>query len=84
MITIYTKQGCVPCREAKKLLTEKQIEFFEIDLGQPEVLAEFKAAHPKITTAPAIFEDGEYIGSYSDLRDRFFREIRSETQLLEG
>lgn len=84
MITIYTKQGCLPCREAKKLLQEKGIEFFEIDLGQPEVLEEFRAAHPLIKTAPAIFEDGEYIGSYSDLRDRVYSPIRSEAQLLEG
>jgi glutaredoxin len=84
MITIYAKPGCVPCREAKRLLDQRNIEYFECDLSQPEVMESFKAAHPKITVAPAIFEDGEYIGGYSELRERFFREITSEAGLLEG
>jgi glutaredoxin len=83
MLTLYTKPGCVPCREAKKILTDRGITFFENDLSQPEVREHFVAAFPNIKQAPAIFEDGEYIGGYSELRDRFLTEISSEAQLLE-
>lgn len=80
MITIYTKPGCVACKEAKRYLTEKGENFTEIDLAVPETRTEFTAAYPRITQAPAIFEDGEYIGSYTELRERYSGRT---TQLLE-
>ncbi len=83
MWTLYTKRGCVPCRESKRLLEESGIEYFEKDLQQPEVLAEFKAAFPEITKAPAIFKDGVYVGGYEQLRERLLGTIESERQLLE-
>lgn len=84
MITIYTKPGCTPCREAKRLLEQINVQYFENDLSQPEVREHFVAAYPLIKQAPAVFEDGEYIGGYAELRERFLREISSEKPLLEG
>lgn len=86
MITLYTKPGCVPCKAAKELLNKTNTEFFEVDLSIVENREEFIAAYPSIRTTPAVFEDGEYIGGYSDLQDRYLRiqnGLNSETQLLE-
>lgn len=84
MLTLYTKPGCTPCKEAKWLLETRNIKYFENDLSQPEVLEHFKAAFPKITQAPAVFEDGEYIGGYAELRERFLtHQLESEAALLE-
>lgn len=83
MYTLYTKPGCVPCREAKRLLDERGIKYFENDLSQPEVREHFVAAFPNIKSAPAVFEDGEYVGGYTELRERYLIEIASEKPLLE-
>jgi glutaredoxin len=70
--TIYTKNGCPYCTQAIKLLTEKGLEFIQIDreeLGIPaidEICA--KAGKPELKTWPRIIDpNGVCIGGNGDL-----------------
>ena len=67
-VTLYTTKFCGFCRSAKRLLSDSDIPFEEIDLTfDRRALAELKArtGHP---TVPQIFLDGELIGGFQELR----------------
>ena len=68
-VEIYTKLGCPHCRAAKKLLTEKEVEFTEIDLlAEPQRRDEMLARAEGRTTVPEIFIDDVLIGGNDDLQ----------------
>jgi glutaredoxin 3 len=67
-VEIYTKFLCPYCSRAKRLLTDKGVEFEEIDIttGGPrraEMLNRAKGG----STVPQIFIDGAHIGGSDDL-----------------
>jgi glutaredoxin 3 len=67
-VIIYTKSTCPYCHAAKKLLTEKQAAFEEIDiLKHPDQRAlMIERAHGR-TTVPQIFINDAHIGGCDDL-----------------
>lgn len=67
-VTIYTRPTCGYCAMAKRLLTEKGLEYQEIDISrEPERRAEMvERAHGR-TTVPQIFIDGRHIGGCDEL-----------------
>jgi glutaredoxin 3 len=64
-VEIVTSEWCQYCAAAKKLLTEKGIEYEEID-----IMDAFKLmAENQLRTVPQIFMDGELIpGGYEGLK----------------
>jgi glutaredoxin len=66
-ITIYSKNKCSFCEEAKSLLELKNIEYRELDVTRPEVLDQLLELVPEAKTVPQIFIDGTYIGGYTEL-----------------
>jgi glutaredoxin 3 len=67
-VKLYSKDPCPYCVHAKRLLTNKGIDFEEIDLtDRPEELQKIKASSGW-RTVPIIFINDKLIGGYTDLR----------------
>jgi glutaredoxin len=66
-ITIYSKNKCSFCEQAKSLLTGKNISYRELDVTRPEVLDQLLELVPEAKTVPQIFIEGTYIGGYTEL-----------------
>lgn len=80
--TIYSKENCPYCVRAKNLLTKLGISYDEHIIGQPgsKTLAENQSwatreelleKAPNARTVPQIWIDGEYVGGYTELSERF-------------
>lgn len=66
-IEIYTRPGCGYCTHAKRLLTNKGIEFVEYDVYQnPENIKQMQA-RTSGRTYPQIFIEGNSIGGFTEL-----------------
>ena len=67
-VEIYTKMYCGYCHRAKRLLSEKGVEYeeYDITLGGPR-RAEMLERKPDATTVPQIFIDGKPVGGSDDL-----------------
>jgi glutaredoxin len=69
--TIYTKSACPFCISAKQLLEMKGVAYEEISIDdncQRQMLLEIV---PHAKTAPQIFIDGQYVGGFQQLKERF-------------
>lgn len=67
-ITIYTKSNCPNCTTAKQLLKSKGINFGEVDAEKEGTMEALTALHPQIRQMPAIFIDGQFVGSLAGLQ----------------
>ena len=77
MVTIYSKDYCPYCIQAKNLLTSLNIEFKEIDITNDSVTLQRIMTISRIRTVPQIFVDETYLGGYMDIA-----ELHSEGKLL--
>ena len=68
MFTIYTKDNCTYCDQAKSLLAQKGIPFQALKLGEDITRDELLAKIPSARTMPQILKDGAPIGGYMELR----------------
>lgn len=68
-IEVYSKNGCPFCVRAKELLTNRKLQFTEINLSRskPEVRDEL-VARTNYHKVPQIFVNGEFIGGFSELQ----------------
>lgn len=67
-VKMYTKIPCPYCVNAKRLLTEKNIDFEEIDLtSNPDELDRLRN-ETGWRTVPMIFIGDKLVGGYTDLR----------------
>lgn len=69
--TIWTKDNCTYCTQAKKLLEAKDIEYTEQKIGEEYTKEQLLEAVPNAKSVPQIFIDGEYVGGYRELVNRF-------------
>lgn len=69
-ITVFSKPGCPFCKKAKALLTEKGLQFEELELGKDITLTAFKAI-TNADTVPQIYINGDHIGGSDDLETHF-------------
>lgn len=72
-VVTYTVDYCPYCRKAKKLLTEKGIEFEDHDITNNEneerkKLGEMFSIQDRVTV-PQIIINGKHIGGYTDLKE---------------
>ena len=67
-VEIYTKMFCGFCHSAKRLLSEKGVEFEEhdISMGGPYRDEMIRRADGR-TSVPQIFIDGKHVGGSDDL-----------------
>lgn len=74
-VTIYTKDDCPSCINAKRLAKEHGMDITEIKLHRDLDRNEFLAAVEKATggpreTVPQVILDGTYIGGFDDFNLR--------------
>lgn len=66
-VTIYTRAFCGYCARAVNLLTEKGVDFTEIDAGADSTLRQEMMQRSGRTTFPQIFVGDRHIGGCDDM-----------------
>jgi glutaredoxin len=66
MITIYGKDNCYWCQEAKALAKRYGLEFEYKNTGYEHFRTEMFEKYPDAKTVPQIWWDGRHIGGYNE------------------
>ena len=87
MLTLYSKTVCPYCVQAKNYLTQKNINFREINIEQDEEARRFvlEAGHrsvPQIYLAGRLFVEGGWEGLSKMSAEDILNEIDLRTELL--
>lgn len=77
-ITIFSKDNCVHCKNAKTLLASKGIAFREQKLGEDFTKEFLLEQFPSVRTFPVIVIDGFNIGGFTELKEYLDREDKSK------
>lgn len=80
MITVYSKQNCPYCVQAKKLLESKGIDYEEIRIDEDESAKQFVLSHGH-RSVPQIYKDGSLLveGGFQGLAkqgESFFNNLK--------
>jgi len=80
MITVYSKNNCAFCVQAKNLLASKGIEFQEVKIDENTDARDFILAEGH-RTVPQIYQDGKLLveGGFNGLRkqsEEFFQTLK--------
>lgn len=67
--TIYSKDNCPYCVQAKRLLEEKGKEYTEINIGRDIRRDDFMSLFPNVRSVPFIIINGEEIGGFDKLTE---------------
>lgn len=62
-LTLYTRAGCILCGQVKRQLEASAVDFDTVDASDPSVAP--RLARLGITTFPALFVGGRYVGGYT-------------------
>lgn len=57
MFTVYTKDGCPQCDNAKALLTSKKQPFQAVKIGADITLESFRSMYPAVKALPFVVHD---------------------------
>lgn len=77
-ITIYTRQHCSYCVDAKALLRSKGLPFQEISLEEHPELIDEVIARSRQRTVPQIFVGSQSIGGYTELSQKISSSVFSD------
>jgi glutaredoxin 3 len=66
--TVWSKDHCPFCDQAKALLKQRGIEFEERKIGHGYTKEQLLEAVPTARTVPQIFLDDKLIGGFTELR----------------
>jgi glutaredoxin-related protein len=69
--TVWSKDHCPFCDQAKNLLKMKGIEFEEKKIGHGYTKEQLLEAVPTARTVPQIFLDETLIGGFTELKQHF-------------
>lgn len=80
MITVYSKNNCPYCVQAKNLLQLKGIEYQEVKIDETPAAREFMMAAGH-RTVPQIYQDGKLLveGGFQGLKkqsEEFFNQLK--------
>ena len=67
-ITIYTKDNCPLCVQAKQLLKSKGLEYGEHNADDVHVREALNEYYPYIRQMPAVFINEQYVGGLAGLQ----------------
>lgn len=81
-ITIYSKDACVFCTNAKMLLASKNIPYTELKLNEDFTRENLAELFPNARSFPVIVVDGFNIGGYSELSKMILEEKQDDRKLL--
>jgi len=68
-VTIYTTVPCARCGNAKELLSQRGIEFDEVNLSKDPVGRAELARRTGLMTFPQIMVGDQTVGGFDDLRE---------------
>lgn len=68
--TVWSKNHCPFCDQAKNLLTLKGIEYEERNIMHGWTKEQLLEAVPTARTVPQIFLGEEYVGGFTELRNK--------------
>lgn len=78
MLTVYSKENCPFCVQAKHRLDLLKIEYEEKVLGVDLTKEEFLSIYPDARTVPQIIEsDGTVLGGWSQLKEHPNYQLKS-------
>jgi glutaredoxin 3 len=66
-VTLYVSDWCPYCQRAKSLLTQKKVDFSEINVEDDAKLREDMIARSNRRTVPQIFIGDKHVGGCDDL-----------------
>ena len=66
-VKIFTTSWCGYCHAALRLLTQKGVQFEQIDAEDPK-LRKWLRQETGRSTVPQVFIDGKSVGGYTDIR----------------
>lgn len=78
MVTIFTKDNCVYCTNAKTLLASRGVPFNEQKLGEDFTKEFLLEQFPSVRTFPVIVIDGFNIGGFNELKEYLDREDKNK------
>jgi glutaredoxin len=81
-VTLYTKQNCSYCNQAKVLLASKNISYTELKLDSDFTRENLLEMFPRATTFPVVVVDGFNIGGFSQLQTMINEQTTSTARLL--
>jgi glutaredoxin 3 len=67
---VWSKNNCSNCDQAKALLNSKGIQFEEKKIGEGWTREQLLEAVPTARTVPQIFLGEEYVGGFTELRQK--------------
>jgi glutaredoxin 3 len=67
---VWSKDQCTYCVQAKALLDARGIDYEERNIMQDWTREQLLEAVPTARTLPQIFLDNEYVGGFTELRQR--------------
>lgn len=67
---VWSKDNCGQCLQAKNMLSLRGIEFEERKIGSGWTKEQLLESVPDARSVPQIFFDEEYIGGFTELKDR--------------
>jgi len=68
--TVWSKNNCSYCDQAKALLTSRGIQFEEKKIGEGWTKEELLEAVPTARSVPQIFLGEEYVGGFPELKQK--------------
>lgn len=80
-VTVYTKQDCIYCTNAKMLLSQRGINYTELKLGEDFTRDNVLQIFPEARTFPIVVIDGYNIGGFNELQ-KYLVESTQNTQKL--
>jgi len=81
-VTLYTKQNCSYCSQAKVLLASKNISYTELKLDSDFTRETLLEMFPSAATFPVVVVDGFNIGGFSQLQTIINEQTTSTAKLL--
>lgn len=73
---VWSKNGCGYCVQAKSLLNLKGIAFEERNINDGWDREDLLAAVPHAKTLPQIFLDEEYVGGFTELKQKLTESVQ--------
>jgi glutaredoxin len=67
---IWSKYNCAYCDQAKALLNQNNIPYEERKIGEGWIKEDLLAAVPNARSVPQIFLNEEYIGGFTELKQK--------------
>jgi len=83
-VTLYTKKNCGYCDFAKKLLTQKSVQYTTLVLDEDFTRENLLELFPNAKTFPVVVVDGYNIGGYNELQIILEQNIENRKLLNEG